>query len=134
TACASASGTPSLTLFCNDQGHQTSQTDPDGVARLFQYNARAEPEYAATDMNVNRSIDFGGTDRITQTVRDVTTDNGANVYRTRTFVWATNGVNSSNLISMVEASVDGLQTWSTVWNNGVALTSHSTTTYPGGGY
>ena len=42
-------------------------------------------------MNTNGVIDFRGTDRITRTVCDVIKDNGVNVNRTRTYVWAGNG-------------------------------------------
>ncbi len=50
------------------------------------------------------------------------------VRRTRTYVWNTSA-NSSNLVSTVEASVDGLRSWNTVWNNGTAITSQRRTVY-----
>ncbi len=64
---------------------------------------------------------------------DVTTDNGVNVNRSRTFVWSTSS-NSSNLLSTVETSTDGLKQQTIVWNNGVGLTNFSQTVYGSSGY
>ena len=108
------------------------QIDPDGVTTLYQYNAKGEQEYTVVDINQNGSIDFSGTDRITRTVRDVVYDSsvGYNVNRTRNYVWATNSVNSSLLISTSETSTDGLRSWQTP----LGLTTASVMTYGPSGY
>jgi len=113
----------------NNKGQLTAQVDPDGVTVLYQYNNRSERTYTAVDMNANGIIDLGGTDRVTFATNDVVFDNGANVRRARTYVWRTDNSNSSSLLSTVETSVDGLQSWSTLWNNGTPVTSHSETYY-----
>ena len=51
-------------------GQAVKQTDPDGVTTLSLYNNLGELEYSAVDLDANGGIDFTGTDRITQTVRD----------------------------------------------------------------
>jgi S-adenosylmethionine/arginine decarboxylase-like enzyme len=81
---------------------------------LYQYNGKGELEYRAVDLNQNSTIDLSGTDRITQTVRDVTTYSGTDVQRTRTYVYTTDGSSATALISTVQISTDGLKTWTTV--------------------
>src|SRR5439155_19805287 len=80
---------------------------------------RGEVEYTAIDMNRNGTIDFNGTDRITQTVRTVTSNNGFNVQQTRTYAWSTNNSAISNLTLTFETSTDGLRSW----NNSFGLTN-----------
>lgn len=128
TVYASASGSPASRSYYNNNGQLIRQVDPDGVAMLYQYNAKGEAAYAAVDVNTNGVIDFGGNDRITYTVSDMVT-NGYNLYahRTRTYVWNTAGVNASNLVSTVMTAVDGMQSWSIVWHDGVGLTNHTET-------
>jgi RHS repeat-associated protein len=130
TLYSSASGSPYNQSFYNNYGQLVAQCDPDGVTRLYQYNAKGQVAYVAQDMNTNGVIDFAGPDRITYTVSDVVS-NGYNLYanRTQTYVWSTNGVNSSNLLSTVESSVDGLQSWQITWNNGLGLTNYSRTSF-----
>ena len=108
--------------------------DPDGVTTLYQYDARGRLVYTAVDLNNNGVIDFNGADRITETLSDVTANNeGEIVNRTRTFVWATNGVAVSNLVSDAETSVESLEAWNVLYNNGLSLTNYSETEhYPGG--
>ena len=122
--------------FYNSYGQLVRQVDPDGVATLYQYNAKGEPAYTAVDMNTNGVIDFRGMDRITASISDVATkDANCNVRRTRTFIWANNNTSVSNLVSTTETSVDGLQSWNITWNNGVGVTNYSRTVYdPTNGY
>jgi RHS repeat-associated protein len=129
-----ASGTyPYTESFFNLSGQLVAQVDRDGVGTFFAYNGRAQVQDTAIDMNQNSAIDCGGTDRVTRATSDVTTDYGTTVLRTRTYVWATNNSYSSNLVSTVERSADGLSTWSIVWNNGVGVTNKSVTVYAGSG-
>jgi len=87
-------------------------------------------------MNTNGLIDFSGTDRITETINTFAINSyNVPVRRTQTYVWAQNSMNTSNMISAVENSVDGLQTWNMLYNNGVPVTTHSQTAYdPANGY
>ncbi len=86
------------------------------------------------DVDTNGVISFAGPDRITFTTNDVVTDNSTHVQRSQIFVWSTSA-NSSNLISTVETSADGLRSWSTVWNAGVGVTTQGRTVYnSGSGY
>jgi RHS repeat-associated protein len=118
--------------FYNNQGQLTNQVDPDNVSTLYAYNAKGERAITAVDMNQNGGIEFAGTDRITMVTNDVITDNGANVNRSRTYVWETS-VDAPTLAATSETSVEGLQSWSITWNNGVGITNHSVTTYDGNG-
>lgn len=129
TIYASASGTPSNCMSYNTVGQLSNQVDPDGVTALYQYNAKGQLAYTAAHISSASTIDFAGIDRITETISDVTNDNGVAVNRTRAFVWSTNNSNSSNLVSTAETSVDGLQSWSIVYNNGIGVTNHSQTVY-----
>jgi len=116
--------------FYNGLGQLWKTTDPDGVATLYQYNAKGEQEYTATDMDRNDTMDFAGTDRITRTVNDVTTDNGSNVRRTRVYSWTVNGTDSSTLLSKSESSVDGLRAWQTQYRDTFTpVTSQSVTVF-----
>jgi RHS repeat-associated protein len=116
TAYASASGVPASFSYYNSKGQLASQVDPDGVTNLYAYNAKGELAYTAIDMNGNGSIDFSGTDRITQTTNDVTTGHGINVRRSRTFVWL-DGQSAGTLVSSNETSVDGLTNWLTTYRD-----------------
>jgi RHS repeat-associated protein len=121
-------GSASQSIY-NSQGQLAEQIDPDGVTTLYQYNAKGQLAYTATDMNANGAIDFPGNDRITETISDVTSDNGVNVNRTRTYVWNIDNADSSNLVSQAETSVDGLDSWNVTFNNGIGITNFSTTSY-----
>src|SRR5205085_1657223 len=128
TVYAAASGAPASVSYFNANGQLTNQIDPDGVSMLYGFNLKGEQTYTILDSNRNSTIDFSGADRITFVTNDVVADNSTNVRRTRTYVWSTSA-DSSNLVSTAETSVDGLQSWSTLWNNGIGITSHSQTTY-----
>ncbi len=130
TVYASASGTPASQSIYNSYGQLSEQVDPDGVMRMYGYNAKGQAVTNATDMNGNGAIDFGGSDRISATISDVIS-NAYNLYvnRMRTFVWLTNGSSVSNLVATAETAVDGLQSWNIVWNNGVGVTNYSRTAY-----
>lgn len=121
-------GAASFTYY-NTNGQAARVVDPDGVTTLYQYNAKGEVEYTASDLNRDSAIDFGGTDRITQTVSLVTTDNGFNVRQTKTYTWATNNSSVSNLVAMLEISTDELRTW----NKSFGLTNKSQTYFAGSG-
>jgi RHS repeat-associated protein len=123
-----ADGSTSLSSY-NPAGQLSSQTDADGLLTLYQYDGAGRLVYTALDMNANGAIDFNGSDRITASINDVTSDNGTYVNRSRTFVWKSPGSNSSNLVSTVEASVDGLQKWNVSYNGGVGITNYSLTQY-----
>jgi RHS repeat-associated protein len=130
--------------YYNGSGQLSKQVDPDGVVTLYQYNGKGELAYTAIDLNQNNAIDFTGSDHITQTTNDVTTDNGTIVRRTRTYVWL-DGSSTGTLVSVSENSTNGLDSWQTQYrDSGVAVTNHIhtvtgtvrtvTTTAPDGSY
>jgi RHS repeat-associated protein len=134
TVYAAASGTPTATSAYNNLGQLIKQVDPDGVTNLYQYNPKGEQSYVIQDINGN-GIDWSGPDRITFTMNDVTNNDtvsgsGVNVRRTRTYQWNANS-NSSNLVSTVDVSTDGLRRWIAVWNNSAAVANTSQTAYSG---
>jgi hypothetical protein len=86
-------------------------------------------EYTALDIDRDDVIDFGGTDRITRTVRDVLPNHGYNVQRTQTYVWTTDNQDISIVATVQETAVNALRSWSTSYG----LTSQSQTTINGNG-
>lgn len=116
--------------YYNGQGQLFKQIDPDGVITLYRYNAKGELAYTAVDMNRNGTIDFSGSDRITQTTNDVTTDHSTTVRRTRNYAWL-DGSSTGTLISSVETSTDGLNTWQTQYRDGSVFVTTHTQTVPG---
>lgn len=128
TVYAGASSNPYSISYYNNAGQLTNQIDPDGDSTMYAYNSKGELAYTILDMNQNGIIDWSGPDRITFTTNDVTSDNGATVHRTRTFVWSASS-NSSNLISTIETSPEGLTSWNTIWNSATAITTTNITAY-----
>ena len=116
------------TTFYNLAGQAVKQSDPDGVATLSLYNNLGELEYSAVDLDANGAIDFTGTDRITQTVRDAVYIDSVNVVRTRTWAWQTNSSTVSNLLSETRVLTNGLRSW----NIQFGRTNQSWTAYSGG--
>ncbi len=126
TVYAAPSTSPTLIRYFNNLGQMTNQIDPDTNSTIYVFNAKGETTHTIMDMNQNGAIDWNGPDRITFVTNDVVIDSGANMRRSRTYVWATNA-NTSVLISTAETSVDGLTNLQTVWNNGAAITSTNIT-------
>ena len=126
-------GSPCALSYYNTIGQITNRVDADGVSSLHAYNAKGEEAFIVADLNQNQQIDWGGPDRITYVTNDVTVDNGTNVHRSRTYVWLGTG-GAPTLLSTTESSTDGLQTWSTLWNNVSPVTSHAVTVYAAGGW
>ena len=113
----------------NSQGQLAEQIDPDGVTTLYQYNDKNQVNITAVDVDKNGRIDFGGLDRVTYSLSEVINDNGVNANCTWTYVWPVDSADAPVLTSLSETSVDGLQTWNVVYNNGIGMTSHSQTAY-----
>ncbi len=131
-AYSSGSGTPASVFYYNSAGQLASQIDPDGVTTLYQYNAKGELVYTAVAMTSGAtSINLGGNDHITYAVNDVTTDHSANVRRTRTYTWGTFSSNTSNLVSTLETSTAGLNTWQSVYRDATTAVTTSSQTAPG---
>lgn len=96
--------------FYNTKGQLWKRTDPDGVTTLYQYNFKGELSYTAVDLNQNDTLDFNGSDRITQTTNFVAiTALGTNRV-SGTYVWL-DGQSTGTLVSRSETSVDGLKSW-----------------------
>ncbi len=110
-------------------GRLVKETDPDGVATLYAYDANGRQSITAIDMNRNGVIDYTGGDRITRTLSEVGVRDGFTVQRTTTQVWETPNQDTPNSISVSESSVDGLRTWQTVRGQ----TSSSVIAYDGQG-
>jgi len=132
----------------NSEGRLWKQRDPDNVVTLYLRNSLTESDYAytitaltASTTNINSYSDLrtglatilGGNDRVSQTQRSYQTGGGKpDRVQTDTFVWATN-TTSSILVARSENSVDGLQSWQTVWrtagNDSTKAVSSSATAY-----
>jgi RHS repeat-associated protein len=119
--------------FFNLSGQLIEQVDPDGVQTLYAYNNKGELVYTALDVDRNGLINLNGIDRISYVTNDVLIDNATVVRRTQSFTWKSNNANTSTPVSMTESSVDGLRTWSTLFNNGQSITSRSITAHTGNG-
>ena len=70
-AVSTLAGSPGVSGTNNGTGSNASisfpegiAVDPDGVVTLYQYNAKGEQEYIATDMDRDDAIGLSGTDRI----------------------------------------------------------------------
>ncbi len=122
-----ADGASSHTVY-NTVGQISKQVDPDGVTTLYQYNARGERAYTVLDLDRDDTIDWN-TDRITWNTNYVRNNSVADVHRSETYVWGTNGSAVPTLVSVQESAVNGLASWST--NNG--LSSRTEITFSGGG-
>jgi YD repeat-containing protein len=120
-------------LLYNAFGQLSKQVDPDGVAILYDYDARGQVAHTAIDVNRNDEIDLSGTDRVTWVTNDVLFDSslGANVQRARTFAFDVNGSLTPDLISMREASVDGLNMWQTQFRDASTPVTMHNRTVPG---
>jgi RHS repeat-associated protein len=127
TAYSGSGSSPYSISYFNTRGQRTNDVDPDGVSTLYIFNNKGEQTHRIVDLNQDHVIDFSGSDRITMVTNDVVSDNGANVRRTQTYTWATNNSSSSVLARTDETSTDGLTSWHTIWNNGVALTTTNQT-------
>ena len=111
----------------DNAGRLIEQRDPDNVTTLYQYDGKGLLAFTAVDVNTNGVIDFNSADRITSILRDVVQDHGVTVQRTRTYIWPTNGMDVSNLLTTAEVSASGLQNWKIDWDDGIGLTNYSQT-------
>lgn len=112
----------------NSAGQLTNVTDPDSVSTLYLYNAKGENSFTVVDMDRDGVIDWAGTDRITWTTNYTANNGVANVRRSETYVWASDG-NTPTLVSVQESAVNGLATWSA----GFGVTNRTEISFPGGG-
>ena len=130
---ATGSGTTGSQFSYDQNNHLSTTVDPDGVINLYAYNAKGEREYSVISATGEYDIHYG-TDQITFTTNDVTTDHSMTVRRTRTYVWDRLNVDASNLVATAETSVDGLQSWQTQYRDaGTPVTTRSQTVYGANG-
>ncbi len=118
--------------FFNNSGQLIKTVDPDGVTTLFTYNAKGEREDTAVDVDGNDIIDYSGiVDRITRTETFVINDPVRGpVRRTESTVWTDDNAQSgTDLVSTVDVSIDGLQSWQTIFGQ----TTHTQNTFDGTG-
>ena len=98
----------------NTAGQLVREIDADGVSITHSYDAKGEQHYTVLDINQDGVTDFSGTDRITTTESDVLSSQGTYVRRSRSFEYPViNDGATSNELSRVESSVDGLKSWAT---------------------
>jgi YD repeat-containing protein len=106
-----------------------ASVDPDGVTNLYEYDAKGEQAFTAIHLGSAAGIDFVN-DRVTFTGNVVTTDHGTtSVRQTQVYVWSTTSPSTTNLVSMVETSCDGLESWQTRYGPTSSVTSQSVTVY-----
>ena len=147
TIYSAQTGSPYTEWTYTSKGQLIKERDPDGVTTLYTYNAKGEPDLTVVDFNANGQIDLTGTDRVTATLRDVTSYSGYPVTRTRTFVHTTDGSSATNLVGTIQTSTDGLRSWqirqkssgtpvvtSSVTAYGADGARTETVTQPGGAY
>ena len=116
--------------FFNDKGQLIKTVDPDGVTTLFTYNAKAEIEDIAVD--VDGIIDYSGiVDRINRTETFVINDPvRGSVRRTNTTVWTDDNAQSgTELVAITDVILDGLQSWQTTFGQ----TTHTQNAFDGTG-
>jgi RHS repeat-associated protein len=130
TVYSAASGQPFRQSYYFSNGQLKSNIDPDNVATLYQYNAKGELQFTATDLNGNGMIDLSGPDRVTKTERYVTTGHGTDVVCIDTYAYLGTDSTATKL-SSVETALNGLTTWQTTWKDGTAAVTTSQTAYSG---
>ena len=123
-----ADGSASQSFF-NNKNQMVKQIDADSITTLFQYNPKGDQEYRAIDMDRNGVIDFGGTDPITRTHREITAAHGKTIERVTTTVWTTEGANTTSDVNIQEGGTDGLDTWNITFD----AVSHTRTLFNGNG-
>lgn len=100
---------PTATSAYNTSNQLIQQADPDGVATLYQYNAKGAVEFTSIDINRN-GVWNDTSNRVAHTVSDIITNisgwGSYGINRVRT--WETNDQSTETLVSEQWASADGL--------------------------
>jgi RHS repeat-associated protein len=124
TIYSGATGNPSSLTVFNTSGQAITNRDPDGVTQLFAYNSKGERFRTAIDIDQNGTIDTDtGTDRITDTIEDVLASGdggnsrGTDISRARVFKFTTDSSDATDIVSMTEASTDGLKIWRSLYRD-----------------
>ncbi|MEZ5300442.1 MAG: RHS repeat domain-containing protein [Verrucomicrobiales bacterium] len=99
-----------------DAAGRLSKLTDRGVATLYEYDSRGRRSKVAIDMNANNQIDLAGTDRITSYTYEFGQGNinplqptvSYNYARTTVKTWAQSGADSPAVVSISDASTDGL--------------------------
>jgi YD repeat-containing protein len=73
---AAASGSPYSESTYNSKNQLIKERDPDGVMTLYTYNVKRRTARDRRGLNANGQVELTGTDRITATLRDVTSYSG----------------------------------------------------------
>ena len=98
--------------------------------RIARRNPKGELEYSVIDLNQDSVVDLAGTDRITRTLRDITTYAGVKVQRTRIYVHRTDGSSTTSVVAMTQTSTNGLS-WQTAYKDqSTPVTTASVRTVP----
>lgn len=138
-------GPAQYTTAYNALGQKISESDPDGVTRLFRYDAEGELIVTAVDVDLDGYVDDyeggqSGWDRVTSHVSYYLAtaaggnSRGMDIHVDDTYVWTTAGSSATSRVSRVERSTDGLFSWNTTYRDqSTPLTTSSGTTYSGTG-
>jgi RHS repeat-associated protein len=124
---ASAANNP-IHFSYDVQGRVAKIANADGQAALRTYDALGRPELSVLDLHGDGQLHLDGSNRVAKTESQVVLNDagaGETVYRVRSYVWPTVGVDSARLAGEVKVSLDGQRVWKTIYNDGVPVTSKS---------
>ncbi|MEM9445231.1 MAG: RHS repeat-associated core domain-containing protein [Verrucomicrobiota bacterium] len=113
------------------KGKLSKTVDADGNIMLYAYDAQGRQNVVAIDMDQDSTIDFDGSDRITQTERIDYLDDATHgeVYRTLVTQWDIDGNSNTITLSQTDTSFASREQWTTVAGNTSRIT-HTATSLP----
>ena len=118
---AASGPAPAIVRTYSSNGRLESETDPDGVRRFVEYDARGDAFAEILDVNQNGTTDSrnaGAPDRVTETLQQWMPADANFPVRHRTTTRSLMGTAASwTTLRIDEASADGTRTWSTVFGN-----------------
>ena len=119
---AASGPAPAIVRTYSSNGRLESETDPDGVRRFVEYDARGDAFAEILDVNQNGTTDSrsaGAPDRVTETLQQWMPADANFPVRHRTATRSLMGTTASWTTNRIdEASADGTRTWSTAFGNG----------------
>jgi RHS repeat-associated protein len=119
---AASGPAPAIVRTYSANGRLESETDPDGVRRFVQYDARGDAFAEILDVNQDGTTDSrnaGAPDRVTETLQQWMPADANFPVRHRTTTRSLMGTTATWTTNRIdEAAADGTRTWSTVFGNG----------------
>ena len=124
-------GNPSDRYFYNQQG-QLANSIEKGVSTLYTYNNQGRIDITAVDLVGDGQLHLDQTNRAYRTVSDVIVDGllGA-AERVQLFAWTENNNSTPQLVAEALKATTGLGSRTTVWNEGIPVTTTKTLTPTG---